>query len=103
MPTDVVLTRLNSESVKTPGQAAVFGGTDHERWARRQAYALAPAANFPRSMLEVWPLPLGVCTLSAITWCDVGTPARVLKMLADVGVTPAWAATLRWPALPVAK
>lgn len=84
-------------------QAAVFGGTDHERWALRQAYALAPTANFSRSMLEVWPLPLGICTLSAITWCDLGTPARVLKMLADLGVTPAWAATLPWPALPVAK
>jgi hypothetical protein len=33
----------------------------------------------------------------------MGTPARVLKMLGDVGVTPAWAATLPWPALPVAK
>jgi mannose-1-phosphate guanylyltransferase len=84
-------------------RATVFAGTDHERWALRQAYALAPAANFSRSMLEVWPLPLGICTLSAINWCDLGAPARVVKMLSDVGVTPAWAATLPWPALPVAK
>jgi mannose-1-phosphate guanylyltransferase len=85
-------------------RAAAFGGTDHERWALRQAYALAPSANFSRAMLEVWPLPLGVCTLSAVTWCDLGTPARVLKMLADVGVTPAWAAaaaTLARSASPV--
>ena len=85
------------------GRAAFFAGTDHERWALRQAYALAPTANFSRSMLEVWPLPLGVCTLSAITWSDLGTPARVLKMLANLGLTPAWAATLPWPALSVAK
>jgi len=39
--------------------------------------------------------------LSAVTWCDLGTPARVLKMLADVGVTPAWAATLPQLASPV--
>ncbi len=84
-------------------RAAFFGRTDHERWALRQAYALAPTANFSRSMLEVWPLSLGVCTLSAITWSDLGTPARVLKMLADLGVTPAWAATLPWPSLAVAK
>ena len=103
MPTYVVLTRLNSESVKTPGQAAVLGGTDHERWPHRQAYALAPTVNCSRSMLEVWPLPLGICTLSAITWCDLGTPAPEPRMLADVGGTPAWAATLPWPALPVAK
>jgi hypothetical protein len=60
MPTDVVLTRLNSESVKTPGQAAVCGGTGHERWARRQAYALAPTANFSRSMLAQLPQFEGV-------------------------------------------
>ena len=79
-------------------QVALFGGTDHEGWALRQAYALAPTANFSRSMLEVWPLPLGMCTLSAIRWCDLGTPARVMKMLADLAVTPAWAATLPRPA-----
>lgn len=84
-------------------RAAFFGGTDHEHWALRQAYALAPTANFSRSMLEVWPLPLGVCTLSAITWSDLGTPTRVLRMLGDRGLTPAWAAALPWPAMPVAK
>lgn len=85
------------------GRAAFFGGTAHEHWALRQAYALAPAANFSRSLLEVWPLPLGVCALPAITWSDLGTPTRVLKMLADLSLTPAWAATLPWPAMPVAK
>jgi mannose-1-phosphate guanylyltransferase len=84
-------------------RAAFFRGTAHEHWALRQAYALAPAANFSRSMLEVWPLPLGVCALPAITWSDLGTPTRVLKMLADLSLTPAWAATLPWPAMPVAE
>jgi hypothetical protein len=34
-------------------QAAVFGGTDHERWALRQAHALAWAATLPCPALPV--------------------------------------------------
>ena len=61
---------------------SAFWGTEHERWAVRQAYALAPTVNFSRSILESCPQPLAVSTLPGITWCDLGSPDRVLKTLA---------------------
>ena len=71
---------------------AAFAGTERETWAIRQAYAFAPAANFSRSILEICPLPLAVSRIPPLTWCDLGTPERVVKTLIRVGMSPPWLA-----------
>ena len=68
-------------------------GGDHKRWALRQAYALAPTVDFSRSILEARPQMLGVSKLPGLTWCDLGSPERVVKMLTRLGVSTPWLAT----------
>ena len=67
-----------------------FWGTEHERWAIRQAYALAPAANFSRSILEACSRPLAVVMMPGLTWCDLGSPGRALKTMAGCGIAVPW-------------
>ena len=67
-----------------------FAGTEHEAWAIRQAYAFVPRANFSRSVLEAYPGPLAVAKVPGLTWCDLGTPARVARTLTSLGVSPPW-------------
>lgn len=67
-----------------------FWGTEHERWAIRQAYALAPAANFSRSILEACSRPLAVVKMPGLTWCDLGSPGRALKTMAGCGIAVPW-------------
>ncbi|MCI0547867.1 MAG: NTP transferase domain-containing protein [Candidatus Rokubacteria bacterium] len=69
-------------------QALAFAGTEHERWAMRQAFALAPRANFSRGVLEAWPLSLGVSKMPDVTWCDLGSVERVLRTLSRLGISP---------------
>ena len=61
---------------------SAFWGSEHERWAVRQAYALAPTVNFSQAILEACAQPLAVLKMSGLTWCDLGSPDRVLKTLA---------------------
>jgi mannose-1-phosphate guanylyltransferase len=70
-----------------------FAGGEHERWAIRHAYALAPTVDFSRSVLEACPQMLGVSKLPGLTWCDLGSPERVVKMLTRLGVSTPWMAT----------
>jgi mannose-1-phosphate guanylyltransferase len=69
---------------------SAFWGTEHEQWAVRQAYALAPTMNFSRSILGACSQPLAVSKVPEITWCDLGSPERVLKALAAFHVSPPW-------------
>ena len=69
-----------------------FAGSEHERWAVRHAYALAPTVNFSRSILEAYPQMLAVSKLPGVTWCDLGSPERVVKMLTRLGVSAPWLA-----------
>lgn len=69
---------------------SAFTGTEHEGWAIRQAYAFSPRANFSRSVLELSPRPLAVAKVPGLTWCDLGTPARVARTLTSLGVSPPW-------------
>ncbi len=69
---------------------AAFAGTEHEAWAIRQAYACVPRANFARTVLEACPEPLAVAKVPGLTWCDLGTPARVARTLTSLGVSPPW-------------
>jgi mannose-1-phosphate guanylyltransferase len=71
-----------------------FLGTEHERWAIRQAYELSPRANFSQAVLERCPRKLVVVRLSAVSWRDLGTPGRVLKTLGELGMRPPWLDTL---------
>jgi hypothetical protein len=71
----------------------LFIGTQHEPWALRQAYTLAPTANFSRSVLEAGSVPLVVSKVSALTWCDLGTPLRVARTLRSLGIPVAWLAS----------
>jgi mannose-1-phosphate guanylyltransferase len=80
------------------GHLSAFFGTEHESWAMRQAYAMAPRASFSRSVLEHCPGALAVSKLPALTWCDLGTPARVIKTLTRLGISPPWFETLPHPA-----
>lgn len=70
-----------------------FAGGEHERWALRQAYTLAPTVDFSRSILEACPRMLAVSTLPGLTWCDLGSPERVVQMLTRLGVSAPWLAT----------
>ena len=69
-----------------------FAGTESEAWAVRQAYALMPAVNFSRSILDACPSALAVSELPPLQWSDLGTPRRVFDVLRDVGLRPSWLA-----------
>ena len=71
-----------------------FVGTEHERWATRQAYELAERAGFSRAILERCPAKLDVMRLSGLSWCDLGTPERVARTLDGLGIRPDWVASL---------
>jgi mannose-1-phosphate guanylyltransferase len=70
-----------------------FADGEHEWWAIRHAYALAPTVDFSRSILEACPEMLAVSELPGLTWCDLGSPERVMKMLTRLGVSAHWMAT----------
>ncbi len=69
---------------------SAFWGSEHERWAVRQAYALAPTADFSRAILEGCAQPLAVLEVPGLTWCDLGSPDRVLKTLAGCRIEVPW-------------
>lgn len=77
---------------------APFADTEEEAWAIRQAYTLAPAANFSRAILEPCPPCLAVSKLPPLTWSDWGTPKRVLATLRGIGISPEWRTVLDEPA-----
>ena len=62
-----------------------FWGTEHEQWAMRHAYALAPTASFSRDVLQLCTGPVAVSTLPAGVWRDVGSPERAIRAMASVG------------------
>ena len=72
-----------------------FLGTEHERWALRQAYELSPRTNFSQAVLERCPRKLVVVRMSSIAWRDLGTAQRVVKTLRELGMRPDWLATLK--------
>ena len=75
-----------------------FVDTEHESWAIGQAYVLAPRANFSQSVLQRSPETLAASKLPAVTWCDLGSPDRVVKTLRRLGISPPWLAALPRPA-----
>lgn len=71
---------------------AAFSGSRHEGWAVRQAYSMAPTADFSRAILERCPTWLGVSRLPALTWSDLGTPRRVVGVASSLPQRPLWMA-----------
>ncbi|HSL48203.1 MAG TPA: sugar phosphate nucleotidyltransferase [Candidatus Deferrimicrobiaceae bacterium] len=77
-----------------------FLDSDEEGAALHQAYALMSRASFARAVLEPHPERLGVSRLPRVSWCDLGSPRRVLEVLARMRVRPAWADLPELPAAP---
>jgi mannose-1-phosphate guanylyltransferase len=71
-------------------RSCTFLDTEHEAWALRQAYALAPTCNFSRSILEDCPPYLAVSQLPRLTWSDLGTAPRVFATLRTANIRPPW-------------
>lgn len=61
----------------------------------RHAYAAARSANFSSDVLERCVPVLAVSRLSGVTWCDWGTPVRVLRSIRRLGLAPHWLGPLR--------
>jgi len=77
-----------------------FLDTDREVTAVQDAYASMSRASFSRAILEPHPEYLGVSSLARVTWCDLGSPRRVLHVLARMRVRPAWADLVDAPVPP---
>jgi mannose-1-phosphate guanylyltransferase len=64
------------------------------RGARRDALqrisAGLPRGNFSRDVLQNVTPMLAVTTLTGVTWCDWGSPRRVVASLERLGIRPSW-------------
>jgi mannose-1-phosphate guanylyltransferase len=65
-------------------------GTRDEPAEAARAFAAAPPANISRDVLERARESLSVLELTGVTWCDWGTPHRVLSTLLRLGERPHW-------------
>jgi mannose-1-phosphate guanylyltransferase len=70
--------------------AASFFGTQRETWAIRQAYEGLPRQNFSELVLQASLPFLAVSTLPPLTWSDLGTPQRLLRLFRTLRIAPAW-------------
>jgi mannose-1-phosphate guanylyltransferase len=67
------------------------GDGPEELQAIRQAFALAPSADFSRDVLERFPSVLAVAPLPrGVVWTDWGTRERVVASLRRAGLRPRW-------------
>ena len=64
------------------------------RGARREVLqrisAALPRGNFSRDVLQNVAPMLAVTTLTGVTWCDWGSPRRVVASLERLGIRPSW-------------
>jgi mannose-1-phosphate guanylyltransferase/CheY-like chemotaxis protein len=65
-------------------------GTARGVAALRRAYAALPPASFSSAVLERCGPALAVSRLTGATWCDWGSPQRVVRSLQHLGWRPAW-------------
>ena len=56
----------------------------------RRVGAGLPVGNFSRDVLENMAPMLAVSTLAGVTWCDWGSPQRVVASLERLGIRPSW-------------
>jgi mannose-1-phosphate guanylyltransferase len=89
-----------------PGIHAVLERLMHAaaRGARRDVLqrisASLPRGNFSRDVLQNVTPALAVTTLTGVTWCDWGSPRRVVASLQRLGIKPAWLDQVTGPDLP---
>ena len=74
-------------------RAATFAGQEHERWALRQAYALAPRVDFFRSVLRPIARALAVLEIEDVDRLANGGDARALGGRASFGLG-AWSTAI---------
>jgi mannose-1-phosphate guanylyltransferase len=77
------------------GRLQAFWGSVDERWALRQAYALAPTVSFSQSILETCAQPLAVSKVIGLSWRDLGTPERVLETMGAFRSQAPWLAEVK--------
>jgi mannose-1-phosphate guanylyltransferase len=65
-------------------------GRRARRDAVRRASSALPSANFSRDVLQNVTPMLAVTTLTGVTWCDWGSPRRVVRSLERLGIRPSW-------------
>jgi mannose-1-phosphate guanylyltransferase len=58
--------------------------------AIRRASAAIPVGNFSRDVLQNLTPMLAVTTLTGVTWCDWGSPRRVVESLERLDIRPPW-------------
>ena len=56
----------------------------------RRLHAALPVANFSRDVLEHVASMLAVSMLTGVTWCDWGSPRRVVRSLERLRIAPPW-------------
>jgi mannose-1-phosphate guanylyltransferase len=66
-------------------------GTHAEAAALRALYARLTPVSFSEGVLASRPANLAVLPVRGVQWSDLGAPDRVMRTLAGLGVTPAWA------------
>lgn len=76
---------------------ARFADTANESRAIQETYVATGRADFSHAVLDRCPAALAVSRLPALTWCDWGTPERVLTSLRRLGISPLWATTVDGP------
>jgi mannose-1-phosphate guanylyltransferase len=79
------------EIVGALAEAECVAGTSEEAEALERAYERMPKANFSRAVLEACPDALAVARLPRLAWSDLGSPRRVMDVIASLGTRPAWA------------
>ena len=67
-----------------------FFGTRREAWALKKAYASLPRRNFSETVLQAGLPFLSVSALPPLTWSDLGTPQRLLKLIRALGLASPW-------------
>ena len=93
-------TRALPEMSARLDRVSAFADSEEELAALRQAYGAMTRTSFSRAVLEQHPESLAVSSLPRVTWCDLGSPSRVLAVLARMRVRPAWADAVDAPAVP---
>lgn len=63
--------------------------TPQEERAVGALYSLLLDTNFSHRVLAASPRSLAVLSVGGVSWSDLGKPARVLSVMADVGLNPA--------------
>jgi mannose-1-phosphate guanylyltransferase len=79
-----------------PLRAAV--GSNRERSAVEETYRTLGSSSFSSEALSSCPRNLAVLPVSGVEWSDWGSPARVLRTLGQLGITPPWAALVSFTA-----